>query len=265
MRQALTMIARQAGRMMREARAGGVTVTAKEGIGNFVTDCDENVQRFLQRELRALLPEAGFVGEEDHMQDRGGDGLRWIVDPIDGTANFIRGMNYSAVSIGLAEGKQVLAGAVYNPFSDELFYGEQGKGAFLNDAPIHAARRPLKQGFVCMGITNYSRDETERMFSIMRGLFDRCEDLRSNGACSLDICSVAAGRLDAYAELRLCPWDYAAASCVLLEAGGRISEISGNPLPLNQNGSVLAASAACYDEALLCCRQSGASIEKSPE
>ncbi len=249
-------IVRRAGGMMLAAQRRGTNVHAKEGIGNYVTDADVAVQRFLQRELKRLLPEAAFVGEEDGGDVYREDGPCFIVDPIDGTTNFIRSLHCSTVSVGLTEGGEPKIGVVYNPYTGELFSAERGKGAFCCGRPIRASGRPLRAAVVSFGATVYNRDLTERMFRTLRGLFDRCEDLRQFGSAANDICQVAAGRMDAFVELRLCPWDYAGAMCVLLEAGGKISTAEGEKPPFGAPSTLLAAGAGCYDEALEVCRRS---------
>ncbi len=255
MQKAVEYIARSAGKMMLDATKTGTSIHKKDGIGNFVTDCDEAIQAFLQKELSRALPQAVFVGEEDGGDTFRPDGYCWIVDPIDGTANFIRSMGYSAVSIGLVKDGVPELGVVYNPFSCEMYSAECGNGATLNGRSIHVSDRPLEDAIVTFGATSYQKDLTDRMFRTLRSLFDHCEDLRQFGAASLDICRVAAGRLDAFMELRLSPWDYAAGMCILLESGGRITTAEGEPIPFDSETSVLAANDVCYDKALSICLQ----------
>jgi myo-inositol-1(or 4)-monophosphatase len=248
-------IVRRAGKMMLSAQKRGIKVHAKEGEGNYVTDTDEAIQRFLQRKLKWVLPQAAFVGEESGADAYRKEGLCFIVDPIDGTANFIRSLRCSVVSVGLAQDGAPKLGVVYNPYSGELFSAERGKGAFCNGRPIRVSGRPLREAIVSFGATIYQRDLTERMFGTLRGMFDRCEDLRLFSSAANDICLVAAGRLDAFVELRLYPWDYAGAMCVLQEAGGTITTTEGGRLPLDAPSAVLAAGTGCYDEALEVCRR----------
>ncbi|MEA5049006.1 MAG: inositol monophosphatase family protein [Eubacteriales bacterium] len=248
MREKVEQIVRSAGELLPKAAKAGVVVQEKEGIGNFVTDCDVAVQHFLQKALKELLPQAAFVGEEENLEPYRNEGACWIVDPIDGTANFLRGFGYSAVSVALVEDSRPVVGVVYNPFSGELFSAEQGGGAYLNGRPIHVSSRPLKKSLVSFGATSYKRDITDRMFRVLREVFDRCEDIRSFGSAALDICQVAAGRLDVFWELKLYPWDYAAAACILSEAGGRIGPVNGGELPYGTPSSVLAANSEAYSD-----------------
>jgi myo-inositol-1(or 4)-monophosphatase len=162
-------------------------------------------------------------------------------------------MGYSAVSIGLVKDGKPELGVVYNPFSRELYSAKRGGGASLNGRPIHVSVRPMKDAIITFGATNYQKDLTDRMFRTLRGLFDRCEDLRQFGAASLDICRVAAGRLDAFVELRLNPWDHAAGACILQESGGRITTAEGAPIPFDSETSILAANDICYEQALSVC------------
>ena len=250
LRKSVEQIVLAAGKLLLEAAKNGTVVHEKEGIGNFVTDCDVATQRFLQRELKGLLPGSAFVGEEEGSEIYRSDCACWVVDPIDGTANFTRGIGYSAVSVGLVEGGVSAIGVVYNPFSGDLFSAAHGEGAFLNGAPIHVSKRPLNKALVSFGATIYHRDVTEKMFRLLRIMFEHCEDIRSQGSAALDLCQVAAGKLDAFWELRLSPWDYAAAACILVEAGGRIGSIEGGSLPFDAPSTVLATNETAYAEAL---------------
>lgn len=226
----------------------GWSVEQKDGIGNYVTQMDQQLQEQLRKELSALLPEAGFQGEEGGKAQT--SGLRWIVDPIDGTTNFIRNLHYSCVSVALAEDNTPLLGVVYNPYTQQCYSAEKGKGAWCNSMPLAVSDRPLDRSLAGVGFTAYEREQTDRMFRLFRGLFDHCEDIRSFGSAALDLCAVGAGALDVYAELQLQPWDYAAAACIITEAGGIISDLNGNPLPLDTGSGVLAANRVNYAQAL---------------
>lgn len=244
-------IVRQAGGRLLAAE--NPVVRPKSGIGNFVTDQDLETQRYLRRELTALVPGVSFMGEEDDTHAPPAGGQCFIVDPIDGTANFIRGANYSAISVALAENGAPVMGVVFNPWSGEMFSAERGRGAWCGDKRIRVSPRPLSEGIVVMGLSSYKRDFNERQFRIFRTFFDRCADMRILGSAALDICGVACGRWEAFAELCLSPWDYAAAMCILSEAGGRLTDADGLPVGFSGETSVLAASAACYPDALACC------------
>lgn len=248
----LEAIVREAG--ARLLAAENAAVTEKDGIGNFVTDQDIATQQFLYARIGALLPDARFVGEEDDEHGETPDGRCIIIDPIDGTANFIRGSNYSAISVGIVENGVPTHGVVFNPWTNELYRAKQGKGATLNGRSIRVSDKPLAKGIAVVGFTSYARDLNERQFGIFRRLFDACQDLRCLGSAALDICGVACGRWESFTELRLMPWDYAAAQCILQEAGGILTNVDGNDAGFSGETSILAASAACYADVLACCK-----------
>lgn len=239
-------LARDTGRIFAAASAaGGSAVHRKQGIGNFVTDYDLRIQNYLYENLKELQPDASFVCEEGRCEINSGPGT-FIVDPIDGTANFINGYGHSAVSIAYAENGQVRCGVVFNPYKDEMFYAGFGEGAFLNGQRIHSRRRPLEEGVVLFGTSSYDRGLTEVTFLLLKKLFEQSLDLRNTGSAALDICYVASGKCDVFFEMMLSPWDYAAGSLILEEAGGVIQRIEGGPVSLKEPGSVLAASAGSY-------------------
>lgn len=241
-------LAREAGMVFLEATSAHVT--AKEGVGNFVTEYDLRVQNMIYERLHLIHPEAVLMGEEDesHTADLSGD--CFIVDPLDGTQNFINGYRHSCVSIGMTRGGEPVLGVVYNPYLDELFWAEKGKGAYCNSRTIHTSDAPLSESVLLFGCSSYNREQTDLTFRLLRSLFDRALDLRSSGSAALDLCYVAAGRVNLFFEYQLSPWDYCAGSVILREAGGMISQWSGAPLDLISGGSVLAAGPNAYEEAL---------------
>lgn len=244
----LVSIAKQAGALFAAAAPAHEDICSKEGRGNFVTEYDKNVQEFIYDALRWRFPQCSFCGEEDAEHEAASAGLCFIVDPIDGTANFINSYKHSAVSIACARDGQVLYGVVYDPYLEEIFYASRGQGAFLNGVPLHIPNRPLADSTVLFGTASYDRGFTDRTFRILRRLFDRALDLRSSGSAALDICYVAAGKADVFFELQLSPWDYAAAGLILEEAGGVIRSCDGSPVSLAEPGSVVASGTDAYPE-----------------
>lgn len=236
--------------MLREARAAAGDISSKEGRSNFVTCHDLKIQRFLFEELAKALPEAAFVGEEASCRPDVGRGLVFIVDPIDGTGNFIRGMNYSAVSVALAQDGQIQLAAVYNPYTDELFWAKRGGGAYLNRRRLAPEDLPLAQGFVCMDSAPYYPHLTKATLHLTYAAMNRAADIRRLGSCSLDICSVSDGRCAVMCSLRSSPWDYAAAWLILEEAGGVVTDLEGNPPTLDRDCSILAGTPAAHREFL---------------
>lgn len=228
---------REAGHIILSAH--DVQVSAKEGVGNFVTTYDVKVQSFLREKLLSIVPDAHFVGEEDAVHDDALHGLAFIVDPIDCTANFMRGMKHSAVSVALARDGVLILGAVYNPYRDEMFYAELGKGAFLNDSPIRVSERSLSEGVFCIGTSPYDRSLRARTLTIAARLMDRMLDLRRFGSAALDLTDIACGRVELGFECILQPWDFAGGALILTEAGGRITQLDGSPITLDHPCSIL--------------------------
>ena len=224
--------------------------TSEKGVGNFVTKYDVAVQEYLRGALLAILPEAHFMGEEGREHEDSLHGLCFIVDPIDGTANFVRGLCCSAISVALARDGELIAGVVYQPYIDEIFYAEKGKGAFRNGQPIHASDRPMKDGLYYLGTGSYYQETYDRTFAIARALFDRMLDLRRFGPAAFELCNIACGRLELGFETLLQPWDYAAAACILHEAGGVITQLDGSPITLDRGCSILAGNRPCHAEFL---------------
>ena len=235
-------IARQAGAIIREA--DHIEVRSKTGPADLVTQYDLRVEQFIRQELAALCPQAQFLGEESACAvDASGE--LFIVDPIDGTTNFIRGFRQSAVSICYCEGGQRRIGVIYDPYADALYTAEQGKGAFCNGSPIHVSDRPLDHSIAILGTATYDHSYIDATLTLTRRMLERTLDLRSFAAAVLDLCHVAAGRAELFCECILSPWDFAAGTLLVQEAGGVVSDFSGAPLPLTEKSAVFCANAAC--------------------
>ena len=231
-------VARAAGERM--LAAGDLRVREKEGHANFVTDLDEAVQAQVIQALTPLLPGARFIAEEKK-NEAAPQGYAWVIDPIDGTQNFISGLRHSAVSIALLHDGQPLLGAVLNPYADELFSAARGVGAWLNGEPIHVSMRPLARAVVFFGTSPYNLELTDRTFAAAKAVFRACCDVRRSGSAALDLCAVAAGRCEGYYELRLSPWDYAAGALIVQEAGGCVGALSPDAWGYEHPIAVLAA------------------------
>lgn len=238
----LKKIALEAGTYIKRKRPLASEIESKEGRGNFVTAHDKAVQAMLYDALRKEYPECGFLGEEDEVHSESLPEYCFIIDPIDGTANFINGYSHSAVSIAYVEHGAQKAGVVYDPYLNELFYAEAGEGAFLNGSPIRVSGRSLRDSIVLFGISPYYEGYGERSFGILRKLYENACDVRNSGSAALDVCYVASGKADIFFELKLSPWDYAAAGLILNEAGGAIKNCEGGEISLVKGGSVLCAS-----------------------
>lgn len=241
----LERIVRLAGDMVREAHDIEQVTTEKNGAADLVTKYDVAVQGFLKRELLTLLPEADFFGEEgEHAALT--QPWTFIVDPIDGTTNFVRRLHYSNISVALAHDGQVEYAAVYDPFADQMFSAQKDCGAFCNGLPIHVSDKDMAHAVFLCGSTIYDHSLTEQNFSLLRQLYDRGLDYRRFGAAALDLCQVAAGRVELFYECRLSPWDYAAGSLIVAEAGGIVTGFDGKPMDVLRPSSVFAANANCH-------------------
>ena len=213
----------------------------KSSAADLVTEYDLAVERFLKGKLPPLVPGSLFFGEEEKENASPLTGWVFIVDPIDGTTNFVRGLKHSAISVALAHDGAVEYGVVYDPYKDEMFSARRGGGAFLNGQPIRVSRRPIEQGVFGMGTAIYRREYLEPTMRLTEQLFRRSCDFRRLGAAALDLCNVACGRTDLFFEYSLCPWDQAAGSLIVTEAGGFVCTLEGGPLSLTDRCSVWAS------------------------
>lgn len=232
--------ARSAGRIMKEAERP--KVMEKSGHANFVTETDEKVQKYLIDTLSKLLPEAAFLGEEDGQDiytDKMEKGYVFVIDPIDGTSNFICGYEPSVVSIGLLKDNRPYAGVVYNPYFDMIFEAQAGKGAYMNGERIMSSDGPLEDALVTFGTAPYYTELRDETFALAKSLMDKCVDIRRSGTAAWDMCCVAMGKCAMYFELKIQIWDYAAAALIAQEAGCTVSDIKGRPLSYKGASSAL--------------------------
>ncbi len=231
--------------------AHGILAECKSGHRDVVTEYDRRVQALLVERLGAVCPGARFFCEENDRHDDLHAETVFIIDPIDGTMNFVRGMNHSCISIACHRSGEPAAAAVYNPYMDEMFTAVRGGGAFLNGRSIHASDAPLSETIVCCGTAPYREDLTGETFRMLERAYRLSLDIRRQGSAELDLCSVAAGRAGAYCELSISLWDYAAGSLIVREAGGRCSRADGSPLPFDGSvTSVLAGGAQAWNDFL---------------
>ncbi|KGD92070.1 inositol monophosphatase family protein [Rhizobium sp. YS-1r] len=199
-----------------------------KGPSDFVSQADLKAEKIVHDELMKARPTYGFLGEESE-EVKGTDGAhRWIVDPLDGTTNFLHGIPQFAVSIALERNGEVVAGVVFNPATDELFTAEKGGGAFLNDRRIRvAARRALSDCVIGCGVPHLGRGNHGKFLLELRHVMGEVAGIRRLGAAALDLAYVAAGRLDGFWETDLSPWDMAAGIVLIREAGGFVSDMKG--------------------------------------
>lgn len=231
-----------------EAERINTKVTAKEGHANYVTAYDKQVQEALREKLLAILPEAVFVGEEEDVHRPVNKGYAFIVDPIDGTSNFIKQYRCSCISVGITRDGERIGGVVFNPYTDEMYQAVKGKGAYRNGEPIHVSEDRLADSLVAFGTAPYYEELCDRSFALAREYCMKAVDVRRSGTAALDLCQVACGRNGMFFELRLQPWDYAAGSLIVEEAGGIVVTEDGRALDLSGPTSVFAMNAAVYEE-----------------
>lgn len=212
------------------------SVCEKEGESyNIVTSADVAVQEFLQERLPSLVPGSSFQGEEEGWQHGKGE-MRWIVDPIDGTANFSRGMRQSGISVAFRTNDGLVLGVVYNPDLKDLFWAIKGGGAYLNGERISVSKKDFEHSILCTALCLYRKNYSKICSDVLFDAYQKCADFRRFGAASLELCYLAAGRVDTYFEIRLFPWDFAAATVILREAGGVIGTLDWSELDADNSG-----------------------------
>jgi myo-inositol-1(or 4)-monophosphatase len=221
-----------------------------KGPANFVSAADRRAEETLYAELSKARPGYGFLGEENGIREGADKTHTWIVDPLDGTTNFLHGIPQFAISIALEREGAVVAGLVYNPATDELFIAEKGKGAFLNDHRIRVgARKRLVDSVIACGLPHHGRPQQALAHRETAAVQSQVAGLRRFGAAALDLAWVAAGRLDAYWERDIGSWDMAAGLILVREAGGYVSDCDGADEMLAK-GNVVAGNEAIQKELL---------------
>lgn len=223
-------------------------VYQKEGHANFVTQADMEVQAFLLDKLHKAVPEAAFFAEEKENEALT-DGLTFVIDPIDGTTNFMRRRRCSCISVALLKNKQPILGVIFNPYANELFDAEKGKGAFLNGKPIHVSSQGFENALVSIGTSPYDAELAKKTMRTAERFLLLAADLRRTGSAAIDLCDVACGRSDVFWEWKLSPWDFAAGALLVMEAGGMIGSPGKGTLSFGQRTPVLAANPLCYEKA----------------
>ena len=246
MREKLMQIARTAGEFF-SARSLS-RIDQKEGHANFVTNIDREVEEYLQQALLSLVPGSQIIGEE---KENGAltDAPTWIVDPVDGTTNLIHDYRCSAVSIALCENRSPVAGLIWQPYTQEMFYAEAGRGASLNGKEIHVSETPFDKALIAVGTAPYHAELAEKSMELALAFLHSCADIRRSGSAAVDLAYLAAGRLDAFFELNLKPWDYAAGSLIVREAGGVVTMPPETvEMRYDRSTAILASCAVIADE-----------------
>ena len=238
-----TDLGRRAGALALSMREGVRSESTKSSPTDVVTAADRAVERLLVDGIRAARPDDGILGEEGASTE-GTSGVKWVVDPIDGTVNYLYGLPQWAVSIGVEVDGEALVGVVFDAAKDELWTAVRGQGASLNGATLRCSEvQELAQTLVATGFSYDARRRSVQAQNLARVL-PAVRDLRRLGAGSLDLCSVAAGRVDAYYEQGLNPWDMSAGLLIATEAGARIGDLRGGTAGYRM---VVASSPAVFD------------------
>ena len=240
--------ARKAGRsLVKDFREVENLQVSSKGPGDFVSRADREAERLIKEELLGARPTYGWLGEETGEQDGQDPTRRWIVDPLDGTTNFLHGMPHWAVSIALEHKGEIVSAVVYDAAKDELFWAEKGAGAWMNDRRMRVSgRREMHEAVFATGVPFGAKSTLPAMLQDLARLMPACAGVRRWGAASLDLAYVAAGRYDGYWERELQAWDIAAGLLLVKEAGGFVSAIRDGDEPLVK-GSVICANEPLFD------------------
>ena len=221
----------------------GFEVMEKGSSANLVTSSDLAVQHFLVRRLSELIPGSGFLCEEEDLDDVSHEYI-WIIDPIDGTANYARSMQDCCISVALARNGEVCTGVVYSPWRDELYHAEKGSGAFCNGHRINVSDRPFEDGLFCTAMSTYRKEFARTCSDIIYDVYMRSNDFRRYGSAAIELCMLAAGYVELYFEMRLQPWDFAAGGLIVEEAGGVVCGFGGGRLDPFKPSMVIGANKA---------------------
>ena len=251
----LIPIIERAGEIILSAQSieSGNGVKEKAGdAANMVTLYDVSVQNFLISEIQKAIPEACFIAEE---KENDKEALRgkycFIIDPIDGTANFIHEYNHSCISLAMFSGGEAVFSAVYDPYLKEMFSAIKGGGAFLNGKKMTVSSRDMAHSILAFGSAPYFKDTLgAKTFKLAEKLYRQCSDVRRCGSAALDLAYLAAGRNDMFFELALYPWDVAAAHLLIKEAGGIITDAEGKEIDFSERCPVIAANKVLYQTLL---------------
>lgn len=249
LREAAVTFAREAGAIVRQGY-GQIHAPEHKGRIDLVTEYDKRSEALLLRQIRTYFPGHGILGEESGAHEAVDSTVRWIVDPLDGTTNFAHNYPFFGVSIGVEMDGVMVAGAVYDPVRDEMFDAVMGKGARLNGDPIHVSTTSqIEDALLVTGFPYDVREHPERHMPLFQSFLMRAQGIRRDGSAALNLCYLAMGRFDGFWEGDLSPWDLAAGSLIVREAGGRITDYTGGPFAL-EGRQILAANEGLHAEML---------------
>ncbi|MEQ8354702.1 MAG: inositol monophosphatase family protein [Kiloniellaceae bacterium] len=222
---------------------------SRKGPADFVSAADLKAEKVLKEELQRARPGYGFLMEESaEIAESDGSGRRWIIDPLDGTSNFLHGLPHFAISLALEEHGEIIAGLVYDPIKNDRFHAEKGQGAYLNDRRIRvSARQRMTECLIATGAPFAGKGDRPQFLGEIDGVMAETAGIRRWGAAALDLAYVAAGRFDGFWERGLSPWDIAAGLILVRESGGYVSEMNGKAISL-ASPSILASNNAIHSD-----------------
>ena len=247
-------VAREAGAYIKKERANfSIDRVERKHAHDYVSYVDKGSEQMIVKTLRELLPEAGFITEEGsagHSDEQ----YVWVVDPLDGTTNFIHGFAPYAVSIALCKGHEIVVGVVYEIVSDECFYAWQNGGSWVNEQPLHVGKSAINDALLCLQLP-YNSDAYKPVIEyLIDHFYGNVGSIRMIGSAAIALCYVAAGRLDAYAERYIGQWDYMAGALIVKEAGGRVTNYSGEDYFM-EGDSVVATNGVIHQDLLSAVKQ----------
>mgnify|MGYP001399754372 CR=1 FL=1 len=242
--------AREAGAILLDRMEKGVTIEFK-GVMDLVTDADRTAERAIVNRILTVFPAHQILAEEGGVLTSSDSPCKWVIDPLDGTTNYTHGFPSFCISIGLEVDGVIVVGVVFDPMREELFVAEKGKGATCNGQRIAVSKvASLNHALLVTGFSyDVRQDKTDNNFNFFRGFVICAQGVRRTGSAALDLCYVAMGRFDGFWEMKLAPWDVAAGSLMVAEAGGVISSFAGNPFSV-YSSEVLASNGLIQHEML---------------
>lgn len=239
----------EAGIILKQYFEKDFKVESKDSISNLVTEVDKKSESTIIEIIKQAYPEHNILSEEIGAIDTH-SGVKWIIDPIDGTINYAHSIPICCISIGIEKDGEIIMGGVYNPFSEELFYAEKGKGAFLNDRRINVSKENLiDKSLLVTGFPYNTSNNPNNPVGVFAGFLKRDIPVRRLGSAALDICWTACGRFDGFWEFNLNPWDVAAGYIIHTEAGGLVTDFQGNRYSV-YNKEILASNGLIHQDML---------------
>lgn len=236
----LEVLLKKAGKLFADRNAAAHT--REKGVADYVTEVDFAVQQFIRRRLEELYPEVQFLSEEKSNEEIDKNGLVWVLDPVDGTTNLIHDYRASVISLALMQKGSVVLGMIYNPYTDELFSAQKGKGSYCNGQKIEVSgAETMEKCLISIGTSPYYKEMAEKNFKVFQAIFKDCQDIRRSGSAALDLAYVACGRIEAYFERNLKIWDYAAGMLLVRESGGQVTDYRGNDADTEMISNITAA------------------------